>query len=484
MLIVLVGARGAGKTTLLNKLNGYGVEVLQPSTTREPRFAGEKEYEFVKKWIPSNYAWSITISGQTYGMRISELSKAKNRPCVTVFEPMSLNEFELVRRTLGIETLTVGLSTIADLAEQHKRVANDQNRTMDEASFVRVAAIVSECDVVLTGDADTVANAMSSMLRLIGGRGGVVTKDHLVPMMQAGALLSNTDRANIRSASYDLRIGKEILFRGKVIELSDAQPRFEIPAYSYAVVSALEHASLPPFVVGRFDLKVSLFFEGVILSNGPQVDPGYKGALFCMLYNGSGEPKLLTFGKHFATIDFTTTTGITEGYRQKYQLKQRMGQFLTDSAVTGRGGAIVELVDDKIAAVDRKVKEIQLSFWAIAAAFITVGLLAPAIVVPVAWIEIGNLHTEKVALDDVQRQSQETLAAAAKERAAGENTRRQSEETLAAAAKELASTENAQRQSEEALAAAAKERAATQQLLEHAKVEIDRRSKIRQGRGG
>ena len=417
MLIVLVGARGAGKTTLLDKLKAQNVEVLQPSTTREPRFEGETEYDFVKTWKSSSYAWRIDFDDVSYGMRKSELGKANSRTCVTVFEPINLQVFENVRRSFGVDTMTIGLNTIENLDEQHQRVGMDAKRTMTQAQFEQVQRIVSECDVVLSGDADTVGAAISSLVKLVTGRGGVVTKNHLVPLMRAGALLTGAEISKIQSASYDLRIGPEILCQGKLIELTDANPRFKIPPYSYAIVSALEHASLPPCVIGRFDLKVSFFFEGIILSNGPQVDPGYKGALFCMLYNGSGQEKLLTLGRHFATIDFTTTTYVTEGYKQKYQLKQRMGQFLTDSAVTGQGGAIVELVDEKVKVVDQKVSKIQNNFWTLAAVFLGLGVLALTLIVPIAWIEIDELRTERIAMEDAQKKSNALLEASQKERA-------------------------------------------------------------------
>ncbi len=416
MLIVLVGARGAGKTTLLEKLKARDVGVLQPTTTRKPRFEGETEYHFVEKWVASHHAWRIEVGDDTYGMRKSELKKAQDRACITVFDPLNLDVFENVRRSLGIETMTIGLNTIDSLDDQRRRVGNDPKRVMDDAQFKRVQQIVAECDVVLTGDADTIAAAVSSLVDLVAGRGGVVTKNHLIPLMSAGALLTGAEISKIQSASYDLRIGPEILFQGQVIELTDANPRFKIPPYSYAIVSALEHASLPPCVVGRFDLKVSFFFEGIILSNGPQVDPGYKGALFCMLYNGSGQEILLTLGRHFATIDFTTTTNVTEGYKQKYQLKQRMGQFLTDNAATSRGGAIVQLIEEKIDVVDRKVSKIQFNFWTVAAAFIGLAVLAPALIVPIAWNEIDKIRTERLALEEANKGAAMLLKDAQRER--------------------------------------------------------------------
>lgn len=164
MLIVLVGARGAGKTTLLETLGQEGVEVLKPSTTRRPRSPTDDEYDFVGEWYDELYAWGIPVGTNTYGMRRAELDRVRDGICVTVFEPLNLHVFEAVRKNLGLRSITVGLATITDVAEQHRRVGGDEQRLMDEASFARVEAIVRGCDVVLEGDAATVATAMRDVL--------------------------------------------------------------------------------------------------------------------------------------------------------------------------------------------------------------------------------------------------------------------------------------------------------------------------------
>ncbi|WP_339347329.1 hypothetical protein [uncultured Sphingomonas sp.] len=164
MLMVLVGARGAGKTTLLETLRREGVKVLKPSTTRRPRSPTDDEYDFVDEWRDSDYAWAIPVGNNTYGMRRAELDRVREGICVTVFEPLNLHVFEGVRNELDRKSLTIGLATIADVAEQHRRVEGDEQRLMDEASFNRVKAIVRSCDLVLEGDAATVAAAMREVL--------------------------------------------------------------------------------------------------------------------------------------------------------------------------------------------------------------------------------------------------------------------------------------------------------------------------------
>jgi ribose 1,5-bisphosphokinase PhnN len=170
MLLVLVGARGAGKTTLLETLRQEGVKILKPSTTRKPRYPSEEEYDFVDEWRDELYAWAIPVKMDTYGMRHSELDRVRDGVSVTVFEPLNLSVFEAVRDSLACTSLTVGLATIADVAEQRQRVAGDPQRLMDEATFERVEAIVLACDVVLTGDAEAVAAAMRNLVADHGGQ--------------------------------------------------------------------------------------------------------------------------------------------------------------------------------------------------------------------------------------------------------------------------------------------------------------------------
>jgi ABC-type taurine transport system ATPase subunit len=165
MLFVIVGARGAGKTTLLENLKAHGVIVLKPSTTRAPRFEGDAEYDFVDVWNETDYAWKIPVGNQTYGMRLTELAKAERDVCVTVFEPTNIAVFEEIRAEIAGGTATIGLATISDIAEQHRRVQSDPKRLMDAAGLEQVAAIVAKCDIVLEGDAETIAAAALAIIQ-------------------------------------------------------------------------------------------------------------------------------------------------------------------------------------------------------------------------------------------------------------------------------------------------------------------------------
>jgi deoxycytidine triphosphate deaminase len=341
-LLVLVGMQGAGKTTVLNRFRGGSV--LKPSTMRKPRFAEENEYHFETVWNTPDFAWTI-IRGQTnYGMRWSEL-RAVDQVGLTVFDPTTLNTLRASPAAEEFEIVTIGLDTISTVSEQHSRVAHDANRLVQQAEFDTQLDAIKNCDVVLRGDENTVINAVEAVASILGGRGGVLSAESIKPLILAGTLLSDSDTANIESASYDLRIYDTYWCQGKYHTLTAENPVLTIPPYSFALVQAREQARLPRFIAATFDIRVSLFFSGVILSNGPQVDPGYSGALFCMLHNASGSDVGINRDDHFSSIQFQTLATTSTGYNAQYQNKKGFKDFLAGSDSKKPGGQIYEHVN-------------------------------------------------------------------------------------------------------------------------------------------
>ncbi len=108
-------------------------------------------------------------------------------------------------------------------------------------------------------------------------------------MLDCGMLLDNATEKNFKGASYDLLLGDEYYYDGKIKCLTDSSSFLTIEPYDYAIVSCKESSRIPRDVVGKFGLTVSLFCQGVILSNGPQIDPGFNGTLFCLLFNTSNQ---------------------------------------------------------------------------------------------------------------------------------------------------------------------------------------------------
>lgn len=347
-IVAVLGVRGAGKSTLLRSLNEFPhVKTLQPTTNR-PKRGEEEEYEFISTFPRSDgMAWEIEVGDYSYGVRNKQVKDIPDG-CVgvTVFHPGSIEVLEEFRQRWTGEVVTIGLDTITSLDEQRARVDGDTSRQMSSADFESEITQVRKADFVIRGDAVRVLNATKAVCELLVSRGGLVGKNWLVPLIRAGSLLDNAQEEGVQPASYDLRLGCEVWCQGKRHELTDHDPFFRIPPYSYAIVKAEESARIPCFIAGRFDLTVSLFFKGVLLSNGPQVDPGYNGALFCTLFNGRDVHADLKMGQHFATLEFCVLGTRVDGYTGQHQNKNDLNAFLEAETGAGPGGNIVGRIEE------------------------------------------------------------------------------------------------------------------------------------------
>jgi len=398
-LFILVGLRGAGKTTALDTL-ASDYKVLKPSTTRGKRGPNDTEYDFtnVANWAQTQMAWEIDVNGDKYGMRMSEIAAIPANGALTVADPAPDNIKTVLDAAASrkVDLITIGLDTIENLEDQHIRIKGNQSRKMTAEQFVEQRRVVLNCDAVLTGDEIKIQKGIKTLIELYTSRGGILGKEFIEPLVDAGCLVRQANPRNFQPASYDLSLGDDVWVQGEFITLSDSQPVLKIPAYSYAIVSAHEKASLPNFVAGRFDLKVSLFFQGVVLSNGPQVDPGYKGALFCMLYNGSDSKVGIARGQHFATIEFCTTAKLTAGYKKEHQGKTTLREFMPSYAAAGQGGRLFETLQERI-----KSWEERLFF------LLPIMLAAVAIVVPL-FFSLYQFSESKIK--DMASDSEKTLA--------------------------------------------------------------------------
>ena len=166
-------------------------------------------------------------------------------------------------------------------------------------------------------------------------QGGALPQSIIKKMIACDMLLKDADQDKINGASYDLRLGDEYYYGGKIQKLSDKKPFLTIEPYDYAIVSCKEKAYIPRDIIAKFGLTVGLFCQGIILSNGPQIDPGFRGTLFCLLFNTSNRPVHLKRGKHYASIEFNKLIGYAEPYTGKYQGKEHIIEYIPENALHG-----------------------------------------------------------------------------------------------------------------------------------------------------
>lgn len=356
-LFVLTGEKTEQLFRLGRKLAEWaGGQFLEPfSTDESASFSGDC-YQHVPPhdWSKREWAWTHSAQGKSFGLeRASILGAGQMFVAFTVAPPGAYLSIRDFREQSFVNMLTVHIRD-----ESHTRSSDD-----------------IQSDVEFHGAEEIVIEALQALTKVLSGSGGIVDQISIKRFIAAGSLLEGAHSNSCSIASYDLNLGDEVWCQGGYYKLSDERPFLVIPRYSYAIVRAKEIARFPSFIAARFDLKVSLFFQGVILSNGPQVDPGYKGALFCMLYNGSDSPVSIGRGKHFSTIEFRTTTHATNGYVAQYQNKTLLSDFIPGHAAAASGGAIVERIEEQSKSLQASWEEFQKSIresWERYTMFLTV----------------------------------------------------------------------------------------------------------------
>jgi deoxycytidine triphosphate deaminase len=132
-------------------------------------------------------------------------------------------------------------------------------------------------------------------------------------------------KKNLKPASYYLSLGDEYALGGKTGKLTDEvnKNKLVIPPFEVAIVKTKEIINMPRFLIGRWNIRVTVAYKGLLWVGGPQVDPGWVGHLFCPIYNLSDQEVELELGEQIATMDFVKTTGFDISKEKQYQRFKR-----------------------------------------------------------------------------------------------------------------------------------------------------------------
>ena len=187
------------------------------------------------------------------------------------------------------------------------------------------------------------------------GSGGGLPQKMISLMLECDMLLKNASIEKVQGASYDLTLGDEYYYGGRIKRLSDENLILKIEPYDYAIVSCKEYVTLPKDITANFGLTVGLFCQGIILSNGQQVDPGFRGTLFCLLFNTSNKAVIIKRNSHYATIEFNKMLDFAPQYKGKNQDKVDILDYIPSNVMQG---AINELKQE-IEALKQESKNMQ-----------------------------------------------------------------------------------------------------------------------------
>lgn len=355
-IVVISGTRCSGKSTIAREFVKafHQFVVTKAITTRakRPDDTGNYEYmsdeEFHNLKLNHSLFADVQYQSNSYGIKRSEVDSIitlQKTPIILV-APECIEQL-LAKNKEQYELITFFIDAKDDLLEERyeARQASTDNRShlaqrMFDRNFKSRFLYRIENNEIAT--LDEICLLIYKLWKVRNG-GGLLPKHFIWLMIKCGMLIVNADKENIKSASYDLTLGYEYYQGGAQRYLDKSNSFIKLLAGDFALIESREIVDLPRDIAGKFDVRVELFCKGIILSNGPQVDPGFKGRLFCLIFNPSNEEVHFKLGDRFATIEFVKLLEPSEGYQGKYQDKESLIDYLPKAI---KSAAIVENIKD------------------------------------------------------------------------------------------------------------------------------------------
>lgn len=340
--IILTGPKGAGKTEIANQLVANSdFQIVQAITTRERRPSGDEYYDFVTDEEFTQYqnngkllVYDVYL-GNKYGIKTESLKKVNENKKIPILiiTPRSvktLNETEFNKQKYHFLSFFLYAPSKELYKRLNKRDSNihpEVSKQIDEDNNYRDEGIyqLPNIDKYVTSNLINILWENRNAMGMVPGR---IIKS----LIEGGTLLKNANPKNVNGSSYDLSLGDQYWQNGEKKILDDDNGFIQLKPGDFVIVSSKEIAELPNDIAGRFDLTVGLFCLGVILSNGPQVDPGFRGGLFCSLFNLSNSTIDLKRGQHYSSIEFIKLSEPTPAYQGKYQGKKGIIDYLPKSS--------------------------------------------------------------------------------------------------------------------------------------------------------
>lgn len=152
------------------------------------------------------------------------------------------------------------------------------------------------------------------------GEPGVLLSDEIERYVKEFELFDKKEfnKENLKPAGYLLTVGNKYAINGIVGELNKISNEIVISPFECAIISTAEKIKMPRFLIGRWNLRVSMVYKGLLWLGALQVDPGYEGQLFSPIFNLSNKNVSFKLGEAWALIDFVKTTKFKKGESKEY----------------------------------------------------------------------------------------------------------------------------------------------------------------------
>jgi len=278
----------------------------------------------------------ITREGYSVGFSVEEIQKIlkKGKTPILVISQHYLDELSKLLAGKGLYPMSFLIRNDQE---------SEEEKAIEKKCFPKISYVINKCDASLNSQ-------LIDKLWEFKNIGGGIHRELIELLIKNDMLLRNAESELVSNASYDIRLGDEYFYSGKIEKLSKKDPFIMIEPYDYVIASCLEGANFPRDVSARFDVSVNLFCQGIILSNSTQVDPGFRGKLFCLLFNTSNKSVCLKRGEHFVTIEFQKLLEPTTPYSGRYSEKEEIVYYLPNNVMQGAINELkkeIELLKDE-----------------------------------------------------------------------------------------------------------------------------------------
>ncbi len=230
-----------------------------------------------------------------------------------------------------------------------------------------------------------------------GGAPGVLSTREIRRYVKNFGLICPFKEDHLKGASYYLSLGDEYALQGKKGKLQDelGEDELTIPPFQVTIIKTKEIINMPRFLIGRWNIRVTKAYQGLLWVGGPQVDPGWVGHLFCPIYNLSDEDVILKKGDQIATMDFVRTTDFNPKLEKEYVKFPRAEARKTIDDYNWRlRSGLYSMGQQRIDEIEKKISTVatisSISLAVIAVLFTLFGILVTSIdkleVSPPLWV--------------------------------------------------------------------------------------------------
>jgi deoxycytidine triphosphate deaminase len=184
---------------------------------------------------------------------------------------------------------------------------------------------------------------------------GVLLSNEIKFYVNKFKLIDPFEEKNLDPAAYKLTIGTEYKIGGQKKKLysEPGKDEIELKPFQVVIIQTREILNMPRYFIGRWNLRVSRVYEGLLWVGGAQVDPGYYGPLYCPIYNLSNSNVILRLGEPIAVIDFVKTTPFIENECKKFPRPPRRREI---DDYPGLVSALYTILTDKIEGIEDLIK--------------------------------------------------------------------------------------------------------------------------------